>query len=1141
MKKTIDIPVSVGLDIGISSVGLAVLDAKSGTVLEAMSDIFSEGSNKENINRRSARQNRRLKNRKKTRLRDSKLLLTRLGFISGRDKDTELSFERLAKEKQNVYELRVKGLTERLTKDEIVAVVQHMIKRRGISYDLEDYENEEESKNISNYKGSIEINQKLLRDYTPGQIQLERLNKYGKVRGMIDSGDGKILLNIFPTDSYVKELNQILQTQKQYYSELTKESIDKILNILKRKRDYSKGPGSRKSPTNYGIYKTDGRVLENLYEELIGRDKYFPTEKRAATNTYTAQYFNMLNDLNNLRILNSEEGCLTIDQKKIIVNEILENRATRLDAFKLIRKVTKASKNEITGYRVDVNGKPLLHSMRIYRRVKNLMESLGVSTESWNDKIVISGAEHIFWDDLAYIISLNNENGELRRKITSDLKPLYNFVDDNLINIIVNNKSLFINDSGNKWHSFSLKTMKLLIPELENTSKEQMSALNDLNITRKDSVNYQKKDKIDINHITDNLYNPVVKKSVRHAFKIVNVILKKYKSIENIVVELPRDRNSDEEKKGISKFQKDNFNEKTRAITEFADKLGKNKDELDNFFYKNKKLLTKVRLWYQQEGKCVYSGKEIPAIELLMHSELYEIDHIIPISVSFDDSFSNKVLCLKEMNLKKGNRTPAFLFNDGVGQGYDQMCHMIKNNKRLTKEKKANLETKIDIKDVEIRKRFIGRNLVDTRWSSRVVFNELQDFIKSKGLDMKVSVVRGKFTAKLRKKWKIYKTRDTYYHHAKDAAIIAATPYLSIWKKNNFKMIPKRMGDGVVDIETGEIISENKFNEYVYEEPFNDFIKNVRKLEKIIKIKHTEDTKKNRKLSDSTIYSVRETRMAGDKKFEAYKVDKLNIYDWKGYLKFKALDQNKILMYHHDSKTFEILQRIINDYPEYEEVQEINGKVKRVSISPFELYRRENGKIKKFSKKDNGPEVNQIKYYSEKVNSCIDITPNNANNKRSVLLSLNPWRSDVYFNFAKNNYEVIGLKYNDIVEINGKKGIEKEHYNNLIEKQVGTEKIEFCFSLYRNSIIKVINGNEKIELRFGSSQVQKNKVILKPVDRDLFNPNEIVKVYEKANKKGVIERKFSKSGFIVLKSNIDELGNRYYLRKEDGPKDILYK
>ena len=53
MKKTIDIPVSVGLDIGISSVGLAVLDAKSGTVLEAMSDIFSEGSNKENINRRS--------------------------------------------------------------------------------------------------------------------------------------------------------------------------------------------------------------------------------------------------------------------------------------------------------------------------------------------------------------------------------------------------------------------------------------------------------------------------------------------------------------------------------------------------------------------------------------------------------------------------------------------------------------------------------------------------------------------------------------------------------------------------------------------------------------------------------------------------------------------------------------------------------------------------------------------------------------------------------------------------------------------------------------------------------------------------------------------------------------------------------
>ena len=50
---------------------------------------------------------------------------------------------------------------------------------------------------------------------------------------------------------------------------------------------------------------------------------------------------------------------------------------------------------------------------------------------------------------------------------------------------------------------------------------------------------------------------------------------------------------------------------------------------------------------------------------------------------------------------------------------------------------------------------------------------------------------------------------------------------------------------------------------------------------------------------------------------------------------------------------------------------------------------------------------------------------------------------------------------------------------------------------------------------------------------------EAVKTYRKASNAGIIERSFSKPGYVILKANIDELGNRHYLRKEEGPKDIL--
>ena len=215
-------------------------------------------------------------------------------------------------------------------------------------------------------------------------------------------------------------------------------------------------------------------------------------------------------------------------------------------------------------------------------------------------------------------------------------------------------------------------------------------------------------------------------------------------------------------------------------------KSGKSEAEVIAKYRQSKKFRSKVRLWYQQMGRCLYSGKAMPAERVFRDDRFTDIDHVIPLSVSFDDGMNNKVLCLAEMNRQKDKQTPYAFFNAGHGQGFQAMAAMLKNNNRISSTKKRNLLFTENLNDLEVRKRFIERNLVDTRYASRVVLNELQQFVKAKQLDTKVTVIRGKFTSKLREKWNINKSRDTHHHHAIDAAVIAVSPMLNLWGKRRF-------------------------------------------------------------------------------------------------------------------------------------------------------------------------------------------------------------------------------------------------------------------------------------------------------------------------------------------------------------------
>ena len=1115
----------LGLDIGVASVGVGIIDAKTGNVIHANSRLFSAANAENNAERRGFRGARRLTRRKKHRVKRVRDLFEKY--------DISTDFRNL---NLNPYELRVKGLSEQLTNEELFAALRTIAKRRGISY-LDDAE--DDSTGSSDYAKSIDENRRLLKSMTPGQIQLERLEKYGQLRGNFtvydENGEAHRLINVFSTSDYKNEARKILETQSNYNKQITDEFIEDYIEILTQKRKYYHGPGNEKSRTDYGRFRTDGTTLENIFGILIGKCSFYPEEYRASKASYTAQEFNFLNDLNNLKVP-TETGKLSTEQKEYLV-DFAKNSKT-LGASKLLKEIAKlvdGDVKDISGYREDSKGKPDLHTFEPYRKLKFNLTTVDIDNLSRD-----------ILDKLADILTLNTEREGIEDAINRNLPE--QFTKEQISEIVQIRKSQ--SSAFNKgWHSFSAKLMNELIPELYATSEEQMTILTRLEkfkATKKSSKNTKT---IDEKEITDEIYNPVVAKSVRQTIKIINAAVKKYGDFDKIVIEMPRDKNADDEKKFIDKKNKENKKEKDDSLKRAA-YLYNGTDKLpDDVFHGNKQLATKIRLWYQQGERCLYSGKPILIQDLVHNSNNFEIDHILPLSLSFDDSLANKVLVYAWTNQEKGQKTPYQVIDSmDAAWSFREMKDYVLKQKGIGKKKREYLLTTENIDKIEVKKKFIERNLVDTRYASRVVLNSLQTALKELGKDTKVSVVRGQFTSQLRRKWKIDKSRETYHHHAVDALIIAASSQLKLWQKHENLMFENYGENQVVNKETGEIlsISDDEYKELVFQPPYQGFVNTIssKAFEDEILFSYQVDSKFNRKVSDATIYSTRKAKLGKDKKEETYVLGKIkDIYSQDGFdtfIKRYKKDKTQFLMYQKDPLTWEkVIEVILRDYPTTKKSEDGKNDVK---CNPFEEYRRENGLICKYSKKGKGTPIKSLKYYDTilKTTSGLDVTPEISNHK-VILQSLNPWRTDVYFNSKTLKYELAGIRYCDLQYLKGGSyGITEDRYKEILKKEGVSENSEFKFTLYKNDLILIKDAEtgESILLRFLSrnDMSSKNKVELKPYDKEVFFTGE-----QLISKIGTTPKRCIKTlsykDISIYKVRTDVLGNKFFVKKEgDKPK-----
>lgn len=1094
----------IALDIGVSSVGWAVVDNETGEVLESCSNIFPEATAASNQERRSFRQTRRLHRRKKTRLDDFKKLWETTGSTVEKSNETDLCC------------VKVRALTERVTEEQLFAILYAALKNRGISY-LEDAD--DGSTGSGNYAQALALNQEEIKKKFPCQIQLERLVGYGKYRGQseytLEDGTKITINNVFTIGAYRREIIAILEKQKEFHPFLTDEFVDAYLLIFNRKRKYYEGPGNELSRTDYGKYttkidQTTGEYIteENIFEKLIGRCSVYPEELRASAASYTAQEFNLLNDLNNLTINGRK---LEEKEKRLIVQTVLTSNSINMK--KIIGKVIGESVEEWSGARVDKNDKEIFHTFSAYNKMRKALESIDADITRFTREDL---------DEIGHILTINTDKDSILTAFENSPIILSNEEKECLVGVRKKNGADF-----NKWHSFSLRIMNELIPELYAQPKEQMTLLTEIGAFKSKTDEYKGLKYIPVDDVCEEILNPVVRRSVRVSARVINALIRKYGTISDIVIEMPRDRNSDEEKKREADRNKKNANE----INAVEKKLALSYDlVIDKSEYSHHKQLgLKLKLWNEQDGICLYSGKTINPIDIVKHPEMFEIDHIIPRSISFDDSRTNKVLTYHDENQKKGNHTPYYYLTH-ISSGnwtYDHFkAKVIELSKKkeygLSRKKVENLLFDKDITKIEVMRGFISRNLNDTRYASRVVLNSLQSFFKAQEEDTRVKVIRGAYTHQMRVNMKLDKNREeSYTHHAVDAMLIA-------FSQMGYESYRKLQGS-FIDFETGEILDQRMYDTNMSDEVYKDYLygkkwaqirQTISEEEKNVKFWHRVDKKCNRGLCNQTIRGTREY----DGK--VYKINKFDIRSKEGAALFQKLafddeERERLLVYKNDRQTFENLVQIFQDYSD--------------AVNPFVQYEKETGDlVRKYAKRHNGPKIETLKYTDGEVNSCIDISHKYGHEKGSkkvFLESLNPYRMDVYYREDEKLYYFVGIKQSDIKCQGDKHIIDEEAYKVALlnekmiqENQTREDLAElgytFVMSFYKNEIIEYEKGGEIFRERFLSRTMPKNRNYIE------------TKPIEKAKAEKRVPVGLAKTTH-VAKIRLDILGEQYYCTKEE--------
>ena len=820
----------VGLDIGISSVGWALLALDENDnpyrIIDVGSRIFTPGEEASGDSKAKARREkrgaRRVARRREFRIDRVRNLLYENNYLKGNinednvvsEKNLELTkifndmiTEYYKENNTNPYILKTEALNRKLTNEELSIILVHYTKKRGYKSNREEGTNDKDAGKVLS---AIKENEKIMKDNHYETVS-EMYIKDSKFKNKIKNGPGDYKVSV-TREMYEDEINKVLDSQIKF-GLIDNKFKEEYLNIWKSQRHYSEGPGYYYEYIDGKKEKLRSPYGGNLIERMVGKC-IFDDNPKAPKRAPSSEIYVGLSKLINLRYKVDDKEYISLTKEQI--KEILELSKDKNEVkYSLISKVIGND---------NIKFKSLQLSKKEYIKViDELKKKLDIPKDKRVDINSLTSKEKELYDELynkaLYSKTLFELNGyhELRKVFEKCYgKEEWDNIKDNIDmldelarlctnyktnddikscienSVIIPNKYSdmeFIEKLPNFKDHLMLSTelIKKLIPIMLE-GKRYDEAMEALNYSHSDI--YGNKTKHDlllpINSVSS-IRNQRVIRSLSQARKVLNAIIKKYGSPKIINIETAKElAKTKDERREIEKYQLERKaeNDKTKqllvelGIFTSIDKITSND-------------LLKYRLWKEQKECCGYSGKKIK-IEELFDKNVVQIDHILPYSRTFNDNYLNKTLVFTKENQDKRERTPFEWF--GNTDRWDKYESFINSLAIPLKKKDNYLMRNLDFDTARAMR---DQNLNDTKYISK----ELASIIKAYLNVEKVNMYSGSLTAKLRARWgfnrlthsyisknyimpndmkeDIKKDRDNHLHHAMDALVIASiTPSL---------------------------------------------------------------------------------------------------------------------------------------------------------------------------------------------------------------------------------------------------------------------------------------------------------------------------------------------------------------------------
>lgn len=448
MKRTL------GLDLGTNSIGWAIIEQGDGAkrLISAGSVIFPEGVARVKGNetpateqRTRSRATRRLYIRRRMRKQRLLLHLIRNGMcpLSEAGLKEWKAKDRYPMEdgfvlwfKMNPYELRARGLQEKLTPMELGRILYHLAQRRGFQSNRKGGDGEQESfheglkdKGIAGYNETLRL---ISEHGTLGKAGHEMAKEHKPIRK-----------RYFKRSNLVDEFNQLWDVQKTFHSMLT--------DALKAEL------GDGKTGDLFFQRPLKGKKSE------VGRCTLEPGKRRSPISSIEAELFGVLQTVNNIR---RDERPLNAEERERVLPLFFRRSKPSFD-FEDVMKALKLKdaersfnykkKDKLPGARTIAHLADLwnVDAMSIVEAFGTMVPERAGERKTWTDRYsVIYNADD--WDDLSERKAKGQDTGT-KRDLKEYAIKVWNFGEEQL-------KLLEKFNPKQGYHNLSTRVLGRIIP-----------------------------------------------------------------------------------------------------------------------------------------------------------------------------------------------------------------------------------------------------------------------------------------------------------------------------------------------------------------------------------------------------------------------------------------------------------------------------------------------------------------------------------------------------------------------------------------------------------------------------------------------------------------------------------------------------